>query len=393
MDYIHRQGVCHRDLKPENLLLNGASILKISDFGLSSVYKLKTGQTRSLTERCGSLPYVAPELNSNQPYEAEPIDVWGCGVILFTLLVGNTPWDEPTKHSPEFYRYLKGTIFEEEPWNRISDEALSLLKGMLEVNPADRMTLEDVSQHPWCMRPSQIANLNPIQIAEMLTSELRANGDLDVATPNMGGDAMDVDEDGYSKDPAMTPVTQKLQLFSQTQSGLRFCPNLTRFYTIAPPPKLLPLIQVALEENDVKCKLDQRTGSWVLRIGGFDNRKQRFKGWVNLEYFEIPRKYLSQPASSSSASRHRPKRDEDEDEDEEDEDYMMDEDSQDTITSGLGRRQEEEEEEEQGPPVHGSFVSMARDEGNPISWRRLWRTLITSEQVKEHVLVKKGRKL
>jgi hypothetical protein len=88
----------------------------------------------------------------------------------------DTPWDEPTKHSPEFYRYIKGTIFDEDPWNRISDEALcmlstpclfvehgkmdgadedattALLKGMLEVNPIDRMTLEDVSQHPWCMR-------------------------------------------------------------------------------------------------------------------------------------------------------------------------------------------------------------------------------------------------
>jgi len=59
-----------------------------------------------LTERCGSLPYVAPEvclshytpffhdstaiqLNSDAPYRAEPIDVWGVGVILFTLLVGS----------------------------------------------------------------------------------------------------------------------------------------------------------------------------------------------------------------------------------------------------------------------------------------------------------------
>lgn len=62
-DYIHRQGVCHRDLKPENLLLDIAGTLKISDFGLSAVFKLKdTGRTRSLTERCGSLPYVAPEV-------------------------------------------------------------------------------------------------------------------------------------------------------------------------------------------------------------------------------------------------------------------------------------------------------------------------------------------
>ena len=62
-DYIHRQGVCHRDLKPENLLLDAAGTLKISDFGLSAVYKLKeTGRTRSLSEKCGSLPYVAPEV-------------------------------------------------------------------------------------------------------------------------------------------------------------------------------------------------------------------------------------------------------------------------------------------------------------------------------------------
>jgi serine/threonine-protein kinase CHEK1 len=67
-DYIHNEGVCHRDLKPENLLLDISGKLKISDFGLCSVYKVKdknnVGQwkERPLTERCGSLPYVAPEV-------------------------------------------------------------------------------------------------------------------------------------------------------------------------------------------------------------------------------------------------------------------------------------------------------------------------------------------
>jgi serine/threonine-protein kinase Chk1 len=60
-----------------------------------------------LTERCGSLPYVAPEvclynnlviylnpdpriqLNTDKPYAAEPIDAWGVGVILFTMIVGS----------------------------------------------------------------------------------------------------------------------------------------------------------------------------------------------------------------------------------------------------------------------------------------------------------------
>lgn len=106
-DYIHREGVCHRDLKPENIMLDAAGVLKISDFGLCSVYKLKeSGKTRLLSERCGSLPYIAPEacisrlspvhevstafkLAGNSPYKAEPIDVWGIGVILFTMLVGS----------------------------------------------------------------------------------------------------------------------------------------------------------------------------------------------------------------------------------------------------------------------------------------------------------------
>jgi serine/threonine-protein kinase Chk1 len=60
--FIHgTMGVCHRDLKPENILLDAHGQLKLSDFGLCSVYKHK-GTERLLNERCGSLPYIAPEV-------------------------------------------------------------------------------------------------------------------------------------------------------------------------------------------------------------------------------------------------------------------------------------------------------------------------------------------
>lgn len=61
--YIHSKGIVHRDLKPENMLLSAAGEIKIADFGLCAVYRNK-GRVRMLMERCGSLPYTAPEVGS-----------------------------------------------------------------------------------------------------------------------------------------------------------------------------------------------------------------------------------------------------------------------------------------------------------------------------------------
>ncbi|KAH9487412.1 Serine/threonine-protein kinase CHK1 [Psilocybe cubensis] len=337
MHYIHEQGVCHRDLKPENLLLDAAGTLKITDFGLSAVFRLKeSGKTRMLTERCGSLPYVAPELNSDRPYHAEPIDVWGVGVILFTLLAGNTPWDEPSAKSAEFRRYVSGEIFSEDPWCRIPYEAMSLIKGMLTVDPEKRLTLRDVFQHSWVMRPSQLASSrNPAELAMRLTQNLRENGDLGLAAPNFTGksdDAMDVDGPSAHK----SQFTQSLMLFSQTQHGSRYTPNLTRFYSSLGPSLLIALIKEYLEQPDVgvKCKLgaepivnERGIEVYRMRIGGWDARKQMFKGWVDVEKFAY--------------------------------------------------RGEE-----------GAFCLMRRDEGSPISWRQLWKAIILSPAVEPHVLRK-----
>ncbi|KAF9445891.1 CAMK/CAMKL/CHK1 protein kinase [Macrolepiota fuliginosa MF-IS2] len=332
MEYIHKQGVCHRDLKPENILLDAAGTLKISDFGLAAVYKLvETGKTRTLTERCGSLPYVAPELNSDNPYQAEPIDVWGIGVILFTLLLGNTPWDEPTIHSPEFCKYASGSIFSEQPWFRLSTSALSLIRGMLTIDPNKRMTLNSIQADPWVMRPSQLASQSVVTLADKLTESLRKAGDLELANPNI---QRDVDGDGdeiMASEGYRSQFTQSLLLFSQTQSGSRYTPHLTRFYASLGPSLLFNIIHETLVSLNVQCKVApvRDNEPHKLRIGGHDKRRMAFKGWVYVEKFVY-----------------------------------------------------------RDRNIEGSFVLMTRDEGNPISWRQLWKALIESEAVSPHVLRK-----
>lgn len=88
-EYLHSRGVAHRDIKPENLLLTENDVLKLSDYGLATVFRHK-GKERLLERRCGTMPYIAPEVLVRARYNAEPADVWSCGVVMLAMLVGGT---------------------------------------------------------------------------------------------------------------------------------------------------------------------------------------------------------------------------------------------------------------------------------------------------------------
>ena len=60
--YLHSMGVAHRDIKPENLLLDAHDVIKITDFGVSDVFRMCWEKTTHLSKGlCGSEPYIAPE--------------------------------------------------------------------------------------------------------------------------------------------------------------------------------------------------------------------------------------------------------------------------------------------------------------------------------------------
>ncbi|XP_017786832.1 PREDICTED: serine/threonine-protein kinase grp isoform X2 [Nicrophorus vespilloides] len=147
MEYLHSKGITHRDIKPENLLLDEHGNLKISDFGMATIFRLR-GKQRLLDKKCGTLSYVAPEV-LKQPYYAEPADLWSCGIVFVAMLAGELPWDEPTQECREYSQWMKDTCITQTPWSKLTNVAFSLARKMLTHEPKARPTLSQILQHPW----------------------------------------------------------------------------------------------------------------------------------------------------------------------------------------------------------------------------------------------------
>jgi len=147
LEYLHTKGVSHRDIKPENLLLDEHDLLKISDFGMATVFRHQ-GRERLLERRCGTMPYIAPEILVKNQYNAEPADIWSCGVVLVAMLTGELPWDKPLQDQVEYMNW-KDNKYSVDPWRKIDNLPLSLLRKVLMPHPSRRYKLDQIQNHIW----------------------------------------------------------------------------------------------------------------------------------------------------------------------------------------------------------------------------------------------------
>ncbi|KAK9247818.1 kinase-like domain-containing protein [Lipomyces tetrasporus] len=182
IEFIHSQGIAHRDVKPENILLDADGNLMLSDFGFATVFE-RHGTRKQSTTICGSAPYCAPEVVSRKSYDSDLADIWSCGVALFVLLSGCTPWQWAVSHDPDYARYKKskGKV-KDYPWDRLPGDVLSLLRKLMRENPRERMPLKNVRMHPWFKRPNKLISPNgqcadPIRLAERLILSMHINVD------------------------------------------------------------------------------------------------------------------------------------------------------------------------------------------------------------------------
>src|SRR3981081_2151265 len=86
LQYLHTNNVVHRDLKPENVFIDGASNIRIGDFGLatSGQYNLlemadMAQGTHDMTTNIGTASYVAPEVMLGADYTSK-VDLYSLGI-------------------------------------------------------------------------------------------------------------------------------------------------------------------------------------------------------------------------------------------------------------------------------------------------------------------------
>ena len=145
LDYIHHKNIVHRDLKPENLLLSKDNILKIVDFGLSNYYYL---DGKLLSTPCGSPCYASPEMVCGNRYNGFRIDIWSCGIIIFAMICGYLPFEDPDNEIL-FKKIMKCEV--DYP-DYLSDDVLDIMNKIIVVDPNKRYNIEQIKKHPFYLK-------------------------------------------------------------------------------------------------------------------------------------------------------------------------------------------------------------------------------------------------
>ncbi len=92
----HRRNIVHRDVKPQNVLVGRDGSIKLTDFGIASVYKDINAERLTTTGMTlGTVQYYAPEQAQGE-IVSPAADVYALGIVMYEMLTGRTPFDGDT---------------------------------------------------------------------------------------------------------------------------------------------------------------------------------------------------------------------------------------------------------------------------------------------------------
>ena len=103
------------------------------------------------TRWCGSIPYFAPEVLSNLPYNPLVSDVWSAGVCLYIITNDTFPfiYKEGHEHAMLESQLARKWRFNSRTERTYSEPYKQLMRGMLNPNVDERIRTDQVSRHKW----------------------------------------------------------------------------------------------------------------------------------------------------------------------------------------------------------------------------------------------------
>jgi serine/threonine protein kinase len=147
LECLHEKGFAHRDLKPENILISSDESAKLTDFGLAA----SMSRASMMSARCGSLPYMAPEVIAETPYDGLQADIWSFGILLFVMTMNQLPW-ENTDEETMSTEIIKGEF--NVPLDLLMDVG-KVIQMCTKANPAERPTVPELLALPWFEEEAQ----------------------------------------------------------------------------------------------------------------------------------------------------------------------------------------------------------------------------------------------
>ncbi|RLN63340.1 hypothetical protein BBJ29_002716 [Phytophthora kernoviae] len=113
----HEHSILHRDIKPGNLLLSAEGVLKLSDFGLATVFM---GQERSYSHQVATRWYRAPELLFGTRHYDTAVDMWSVGAV-FAELLRPTPLFAGQNDLDQIFRVIQVLGDVEKQWSGVRE--------------------------------------------------------------------------------------------------------------------------------------------------------------------------------------------------------------------------------------------------------------------------------